>query len=325
MPHPEWLFTRLGKVVVDTATLMAALGIAYLIRFDGAIPPDYLTQTLSIGPYIVLLTLASLGTSGAYNRVWRYTNLSDAMGLTAALAVPAIILAVVRLAVPDSIALVRVPFSVTATYFAIGFFGTLTVRAMWRFVYEYKRHHGAIPGTMRRILIVGADDTGIRLARDLAHRHDLKVVGFIDDDRTRARTRILGVPVRGTTRDLARAVFAHRADEIIVACSLPERRLRAFVQECDAIPVRLRVLAPAVTAVADHVSGRLRDVRLEDLLPRQVATFDFGAPTLVDAYRDRRILITGAGGSIGSELCRRLLALRPAKLLLLDHDEDEPV
>jgi FlaA1/EpsC-like NDP-sugar epimerase len=97
--------------------------------------------------------------------------------------------------------------------------------------------------------------------------------------------------------------------------------LRELMNVCDEIPVRMRALAP-VNDVAGHVSGRLRDLRIEDLLPRKVATFDAAGPTVVDTYRGRRVMVTGAGGSIGSELARQLVRLEPSALLLLDHDEN---
>jgi len=322
MPHPEWLYTRLGKVIVDALTLCAALGIAYLIRFEAVIPAEYVAQLLTVGPYVVLLTLGSLGASGTYNRVWRYTNLRDAMLLPAALGVSVMILVVLRLVAPDSMMRLRVPLSVIAAYFVIAFVGTAGVRATWRLVYERRRKRGARPATARKVLIVGAGDTGIRLVRDLAHRDDAKVVGFLDDDIRKARTTMLGVRVRGTTAELARAVVAHQVDEVIVACSLPDRRFRSLIDECEAIPVRLRVLAAPDGELTEHVSGRLREVRIEDLLARQIAVFDPVAQTLVDVYRGRRVLVTGAGGSIGSELCRKLLALHPQTVLLLDHDEN---
>jgi FlaA1/EpsC-like NDP-sugar epimerase len=319
----EWLYTRLGKVLVDTVGLCVALAAGYLIRFDGHVPREYFTQAVSVGPYAILLTLASLGAQGAYSRVWRYTNLRDIGVLLAGLTIPVAVFAVLRFTVPDPWMTLRVPLSVIATYFTIGFLVTAGARASRRLVYEQRRGaRNPVSPVVRRLLIIGAGDTGIRLARDLAHRGDVRVVAFLDDDIRKSRTTIMGVRVRGTVEDLGRVVVAHRIDEVIVACRMPDRKFRELVQACEEIPVRIRVLTVVDDAISERVSGRLRELRIEDLLPRQITSFQTAATPLLDTYRGRRVLVTGAGGSIGSELCRKLTTLQPEVLLLLDHDEN---
>src|SRR5688572_25546160 len=101
MIRTEWLYTRLGKALVDALVLSAALALGYLVRFDGRLPPEYLRQALALGPYVVGATLASFVFTGTYNRVWRYSNLSDVTALFAAMLVPISILAALRLTVPD--------------------------------------------------------------------------------------------------------------------------------------------------------------------------------------------------------------------------------
>jgi FlaA1/EpsC-like NDP-sugar epimerase len=321
MLHVEWLYTRLGKVVVDAVILSIALVTAYLIRFEAAIPSLYFGQMIELGPYLILIATISLGASGTYNRVWRYTNLRDAMVLPVALGIPVTIIAALRFTLPDAFIQFRVPLGIIAAYFLLALVGTVGVRAAWRVLYE-RRGRQATPLVARRLLIIGAGDAGIRLARDLAHRKDVKLIGFLDDDVRKRRARILGVRVRGNTSELIRVLVAHRVDEVVVACSLPDQQLRAIVDDCESVRRRVRVLNAADHELAERVSGRLRDVRIEDLLRRQVVRFDTSAPSLVQTYRGRRVLVTGAGGSIGSELCRRLVALYPEKLLLLDQDEN---
>ena len=322
LPHSQWLYSRLGKFVADAAILGVALLVAYLIRFEGAIPPFYGRQLLELGPYVILLTSLSLGVSGTYNRVWRYTDLRDAMVVAMALSVPVVVFTTVRLTVPDAMISIRLPLSVIAAYFAIAVVGAVGIRATWRVLYERRARRGAGRRAARRILVVGAGDVGIRLARDLGHRDDVRLIGFLDDEVRNRRATILGVRVRGTTSELVRVVVAHGVDEVVVACSLQERQMRTLLDDCDTAGVRVRVLNLTDMEVSEHVSGRLREIRIDDLLPRQVARFDVSAPSLVDTYRGRRVLVTGAGGSVGSELCRRLLGLYPEKLLLLDQDEN---
>ena len=316
----EWLYTRLGKVVVDAVGLCVALGAGYLIRFDGNVPREYVTQAVSVGPYAILLTLASLGAQGAYSRVWRYTNLRDIAVLLTGLGAPVTLFTLLRLVLPDPWMALRVPLSVIATYFTIGVLITAGARASRRLLYERRRDaRSPVFPSVRRLLIVGAGDSGIRLARDVAHRADIRVAAFLDDDVRKSRTTIMGVRVRGTVDDLARVVMAHRIDEVIVACRIPDQRFRGLIRACEEIPVRIRVLTATDEVTAEHVSGRVREPRVEDLLPRRAVSFQTAS---LQAFEGQRVLVTGAGGSIGSELCRTLATLRPQALLLLDHDEN---
>ncbi|HMG27165.1 MAG TPA: nucleoside-diphosphate sugar epimerase/dehydratase, partial [Acidimicrobiia bacterium] len=173
-------------------------------------------------------------------------------------------------------------------------------------------------------LIVGAGTTGIRLLEEIESRthHGMAVLGFVDDDPSKQGTRIAGAEVLGTIDDLPRLLGAHEVQEVLVAIpSAPGAVMRRIAQHCAEARVRHRV----VPSLAELVEGRVmftqvRDVKLDDLLAREPVRFDL--PQVRSLIADRTVLVTGAAGSIGSELCRQVAAHGPARLVLFDRHEN---
>ena len=325
MIRTDWLYTRLGKVLIDAVILTGAFSTGYLLRFEGHVPPEYMRQAIGLGPYALTFTLALHALAGNYNRVWRYTDLRDLLALFRVMLVPALCAFTLRLTVPDPYMIFRLPFSVISSSTSLGLIGMASVRLIRRFVYERQRRfrHPNAQLPVRRVLIVGAGDAGTRLAKDLDRRPDARVIGFADDDGSKHGTRIDGLPVHGTTSAISRLIVEHRVDEVIVALpSSAQGQIRAIVAEAEQTPARVRILPAEERRVRDHVSGRIRDVGIEDLLPRKAVSFDLRAREALDAYCGRRVLVTGAGGSVGSELSRQLREIGPRALMLVDQDEN---
>lgn len=174
-----------------------------------------------------------------------------------------------------------------------------------------------------RLLVVGAGEAGRSLVRELRDDgYDLEPVGFLDDDPSLSGGEILGLPVLGTTDDLVEASRGVAADEILIA--IPSARgklIRRLVLLCRRAGLPFRIV-PGVRAIieGDVTFAQVRPVAPEDLLGRETVTFHAGDASSLVAGRS--VLVTGAGGSIGSELCRQLLPLRPAELLLLGRGEN---
>jgi FlaA1/EpsC-like NDP-sugar epimerase len=325
MIRTDWLYTRLGKALIDALIFTGAFATAYLFRFEGRVPPEYVRQAVGLGPYALAFTVGLHALGGTYNRVWRYTDLRDLVAFFGVTLVPALCAFTLRITVPDPYTIFRLPISVISTSTTLGFIGCASVRLVRRFVYERQRRlqHPDAPLPVRRVLIVGAGDVGSRLANDLRGRPDMRIVGFADDDQRKLGTVIDGVPVRGTVSVISRLIAEHRVDDVIVA--LPQSaqaKIRAIVAEAEQTPARVRILPRGDDRLSDRVSGRIREVRIEDLLPRKIVSFDLRSREVVEAYSGRRVLVTGAGGSVGSEVCRQLVAIGPRSVLLLDQDEN---
>jgi FlaA1/EpsC-like NDP-sugar epimerase len=177
--------------------------------------------------------------------------------------------------------------------------------------------------TDKRVLIVGAGDAGQVIVREMRSSHQLQMqlVGFVDDDPHKRNTQIFGVKVLGTQSELAEIVHDEKIDEVIIAIpSASGSQVKAIVERCRAMNVKFRTLPSVADLIDGSVSVQLlRDVSLEDLLGRKPISLD---QVQINSYlKGKRVLVTGAGGSIGSEICRQLVRFNPAKLILFDNAE----
>ncbi|GGG66540.1 polysaccharide biosynthesis protein [Paenibacillus radicis (ex Gao et al. 2016)] len=176
----------------------------------------------------------------------------------------------------------------------------------------------------RRALIIGAGSCGTLIAKEMQQNDGVNVtpVGFIDDDPYKHRMQVLGLPVFGGRGDIGCIVENHRIDEIVIAMpSVSKTQISALVNICKTTKVKLRIV-PDLQDMIDGrgASGRVRDVSVEDLLGRDPIRTDL--EHIAGYVEQKVVLVTGAGGSIGSELCRQIAPFAPSKLLLLGHGEN---
>lgn len=201
--------------------------------------------------------------------------------------------------------------------------GTSATRLSARFlrdtVVEAKRRNGS---TFRRTLIVGAGDAGVPLLRELL-KHGIRPVGFVDDDPLKHRQRIHGIPVLGSRTMLVDLIKKHEVNDVIIAMpSAPRRVMRELYEEVRKVPGVAVRMVPALYDIATGkvTIGQPRPIDVVDLLGREPVRINMAE---VAAYlHGRRVMVTGAGGSIGSELCRQIASYQPELLILLDHDEN---
>jgi FlaA1/EpsC-like NDP-sugar epimerase len=323
----SFVYTRFNRVAIDAVVIALSVYAAYLIRFDGQIWPEYQRQLASLLPYVVGTTLASFWAFGVYRFVWRYFSIREVLTIFVALCSTTVVWTALRVYLPHELMVLRIPFGVIASQLVLTFLATTGVRLLRRMLYEQSavRRLGT-HATRARVLLVGAGTAGVIVAREIASRPDLKMVavGFLDDDPRKKRTTIQGLKVHGATADLARLAAKHRVDQAIITFSnAPAGDVRRVTQLCQEARVPVRIVPGIHEILGGRVSiAKVRDVEIEDLLGRGVVTFDGAMPEVERTYRGRVILVTGAGGSIGSELCRALAALEPSRLVLLDKDEN---
>ena len=324
------VYTPLNRILIDAVSVALALYAAYLIRFDGGHDPQwaaYWPQFVSLLPYVIAATLLSFWAFGVYRFVWRYFSIRELLTIFAALGVTTVAWLGLRVFLPRELTLLKIPLGVIASQFVLAFLATTAVRLLRRMLYEQSSVRRLATGANRaRVLLVGAGNAGVIVAREIANRPDLKMeaVGFLDDDPRKLNTRIHGIKVLGSTDEFARLAERHRVDQVILTFSnAPAKDVRRVTQLCHDARLPVRIVPGIHEILGGRVSiAKAREVQIEDLLGRGVVTFDSAMPEVERTYRGRVILVSGAGGSIGSELCRALTALEPSRLVLVDKDEN---
>jgi FlaA1/EpsC-like NDP-sugar epimerase len=194
-----------------------------------------------------------------------------------------------------------------------------------RFAWRMYRDHYINPRTVKkRALIVGAGAAGMMVARQLLNNYEseLKPVAFIDDDPKKQKLQYLGIPVMGTTNDIEAVVKALNIDNIIIAIpSLNRKQLNRIFDECTKTKAKTQIVPRLEDIITGKVSvSQFRDVQVEDLLGREPVELDIDS--ISEYVTDRVVLVTGAGGSIGSEICRQICKFKPSKIVLVGHGEN---
>jgi FlaA1/EpsC-like NDP-sugar epimerase len=220
----------------------------------------------------------------------------------------------------------RVPISICLIDTALAFGGALGLRVLRRAVYErshMRRGGRERAGRRKPVLLIGAGRAGMLAAKEIRGRGDadLAIKGFIDDDRNKAGSMVQGVRVLGTTADLPRLVRDLDIDHVILTIAQTSRRdIRRIVGVCEQIPVRIRVIPGLYEILHGHVEvNHIRDIQVEDLLGREPVELDFEG--MSQFLGGKTVMVTGAGGSIGSELARQVARFAPSRLLLVERAE----
>lgn len=321
------LMIRQVQYLIDIVVLIAAFALAYLLRFDFAIPADQKFQALVQLPYVLAIQIVALLLVGVYSFVWRYVGLREFRAFVEAAVWSGLAVAALRLFLPDSFAPWRVPLSVTVIDTVLGFGGVLGVRVLRRLAYESSKKRGEVAeaagGELRKVLLVGAGQAGVLAAREIFGRGDtdLQIQGFIDDDPLKQDAVIHGIRVLGTTADLARLVKEQGIrDVVITIAQISRREILRLIDLCRKIPVNVRIIPGLYEILQGKVRvTRIRDVEIEDLLGRDRVYLD--EEELGRFLAGKRVAVTGAGGSIGSELVRQIARFKPATLLLIERAE----
>ena len=318
---------RPAQWALDVLILALAFGLAYLLRFDFVIPAHQFRPALVQLPLVILIQLAALVIYGIHNFIWRYVGLAESKSFAAAALVSALPLILLRLLLPEPLRELRVPLSIICMDTFLAFGGLLGMRVVRRILYErFERNRQAAArgaGRLKAVLLVGAGRAGVLAAKEILGRGDLdlEIHGFVDDELSKQGLVIQGIKVLGRTEDLPRLVRELHIDHVVITIAQASRaRLRRIVDICERIPVRARIIPGLYEILEGKVQvSHIRDVQIEDLLGRDPVQLE--EQTVRRFIQDQTILITGAGGSIGSELGRQVARCRPARLLLVERAE----
>ena len=329
----------LPQLVVDAALVALAYYLAFWLRFEGetgGIPLRYHRLLTATWPWVVLGVVVLLAASRVYQRRWRYVSQRDIELLLRALIFATVLLVaivavthpielIIRHRSPQQFTAVALPGGVIAFFFLLALAFLTGARVLARAVNDRR-----LPGLRARhdergVLIVGAGQGGRQVCQELARNPQLGLhpIGFIDDDPLKQRLRLDGVRVRGTTRELAQILDEAEPDEVIIAIPSAPGRLRMdVVRACRDRGIRVRTLPTVFELLSGTVNfaRHVREVGVEDVLGREQVQMELDR---VGRYLEGKVvMVTGAGGSIGSELCRQIARAGPRRLVLVDHAED---
>lgn len=322
-----WVLRRPIQLFADLAVMCIAFFVAYS-PVNVQLSEYYFQMALNQLPFVILIQFYSLYLVGAYSILWRYVSIEDIKVFLKAAAISGVILMAFRfLLIFTNFNIWQVPVSVILIDTVLAFGGLLALRVLRRFFYEVneKQRFTLVKKKFKRhsTLFVGAGRVGASLVKEVIGRRDaeLDVKGFVDDDRFKKGGSVGGVKVLGTTDDLARLVDELVIDQVVIAMDQAQgKEVRRILDICRAIPVKARIVPGLHEIAHGHVKvSRIRDVQIDDLLGRDPVALE--NDNLHELLTGKVIMVTGAGGSIGSELVRQVAVFNPSKVLLVERAE----
>ncbi|MBC7643944.1 MAG: polysaccharide biosynthesis protein, partial [Thermoleophilia bacterium] len=322
---------RIWHVVVDAVLIAAAWWLAFYIRFDSGTPAYYQRSMESAIGVVVLLKLGVFVLTGVYAKFWRYLTVKDMEGVVRSVVVASGASLLYLFLVPP-LGYVTIPRSVAVLDFGFTLVLVCGVRVLTRSVFERPQigrrgrgRKGVAPVTGTPVIVAGAGEAGRLLLREMQRSSEmgLSAVGLVDDDSAKLHMRLDGVEVLGTTAQIPELIANSGAEEVLIAMpSATGPQIQRIVDLCRAADVKVRIL-PSLNELVlgdlQNLAGRLREVQVEDVLGRDQITVDLQQ---IAAYLTGQVvIITGAGGSIGSELCRQIAGLGPEQVIIVDQSE----
>ncbi len=309
----------------DVLIFTLSIAIAYLFRFEFSLSPFYIQQIKTVLLWIIPLKIAVFLFSGVYRGMWRYTSIRDFWLLARACLLSTLLILAVILYISGFMGYSRAIFIVDGvlTFLLVGgklmairsYFARYSNLKIREQIFS-KVHH-------KNVMIIGAGDAGEKILREIFENNQLhyKVIGFIDDDPQKKGRSIHGVPVLGNLGKITTILDKENVHEILIAIpSANGDQIRNIVSACKDCNISYKMLPGMSELIDGSVSIKiLRDISYEDLLGRQPVRLD---NTGIHGYlQGKTVLITGCGGSIGSELCRQVIKYKPGCLILLDASE----
>ena len=313
--------SRFLQVLTDAAIVAVSWFLAFELRFDHGLPVYYDTLLRRTILLVVVIKVSVFLLFGFHRRWWRYVSVRD-MWSAARGVVVASLVADVTVYFASPVHNVRLPRSIAATDLLITLTLVAGARLLARTVMERPRYGVVARG--KEVIVVGAGDAGRLIVQEMQRSRMLAYtpIGFIDDDARKRNTRILGVRVLGTMAELPRLVREYKPDEVLIAIPSASGEMRRLVVEAAQagnVPVKtLPGLYELISGDLD-LAGQIRPVQVEDVLGREQVEVDFDH--VASYLKGQTVLVTGAGGSIGSELCRQIARVGPTRLILVDNAE----
>lgn len=305
-------------LVVDICIIWVAIGISYIFRFNGEIPPYYEAQMLMFALLTTVICGSSLAYFRMYRRMWQYASIGEIIELAKAI----IIGMVMSYAATSFLYGERVPLSVASRTLELMLIFMGGSRFLWRL---FRVNRTKKTDLTNNVLVVGAGDCGALIAKEIMTSNSFsgsRIIGFIDDDPHKRNMQVVGLPVLGNRIHIEELVHKHNIQDIIIAMPSTKRaHITDIINICKLTGAKVKI----IPSINDFIKGKLavkslRNVEVEDLLGREPVMTDLEG--IANYVSDKVVLVTGAGGSIGSELCRQISSFKPSRLLLLGHGEN---
>ncbi len=313
---------RLWQVLVDAAIVALAWFLAFELRFDQGLPVYYSTLLDRTILLVVAIKLVVFIAFGFYNRWWRYVSVRDMWAAARGVFVASLI-ADVTVYLVSPVHNVRLPRSIAAMDLLLTLAFVAGSRLLARTVIE--RPAGlSVVARGREVVVVGAGDAGRLIVQEMQRSRMLRYtpIGFVDDDPRKRNTRIMGVRVLGTLAELPHILRERKPDELLIAMpSVSGDVRRQIVETAQSLRIPVKTLPGLYELIVGDagLAGQIRPVQVEDVLGREQVEVDFAQ--VASYLQGHTVLVTGAGGSIGSELCRQIAHVGPTRLILVDNAE----
>ncbi|MBZ0232808.1 MAG: polysaccharide biosynthesis protein [Deltaproteobacteria bacterium] len=311
-------------MLLDFVLVTFGVLLAYVARFEGSIPAHFFRHMLVVAPVLAMVRILVNAGFGVYRLVWRYVGLLEAVRMAQAVATVSVLLLLFRLTLPSYLPQLSLPLSIIVMEGMFTFLAMAGVRFVPRILRErVRRRDGAAT------LLIGAGQGGLAIVKEAVRHPELGIrpIGFIDDDPTKHGMEIASLRILGTLRDLDRVIRAEGAERVVItSSSFAPKAISRVMDVCNPLGVQVQI----VQGTYERLGGpgdpaetvkTVREVRIEDLLSRDPVPPSLSRADLIETFSGKRVLVTGAGGSIGSELCRQLAHMQPAQLILVERDE----
>jgi FlaA1/EpsC-like NDP-sugar epimerase len=313
---------RAWQLVADALLVAAAWWLAFHLKFDQGVPPYYQTLLSRTILVVIAIKLAVFVAFGFYNRWWRYVSTRD-MWSAARGVVVASLVAYVTVYFAQPVNHLRLPRSVAVMDLLLTLAFVAGTRLLARSLMEHPRP-GSLMTRGRKVIVVGAGDAGQLVIREIQRSSRLQYtpIGVVDDDPRKKNLRVHGVRVLGRIDDLPRLLREHKPDEVLIAIpsgSGPIRQRIVDAARAEGIAVKTLPALHELISGETELARRLRPVQVEDVLGRQPVEVDL--VQIASYLSGETVLVTGAGGSIGSELCRQIARVGAGRLILVDNSE----
>jgi len=320
----------LAHIAAFAASLILSFLLANKMQFRDANGRNWLVEQYPLLLlFFIIIKLLIFGLFKQYRGWWRYVGITDLFGIAGASLVSTIIIIALWFTMLNTTSVRRALVNLTEVsqgVFMADMFATILLLAGLRMAIRlyYEEFRTVEAGRLKRFLIIGAGNAGEALLREI-HRMPVAqydVIGFIDDESAKQGINIHGIPILGTVEQLPKICKERNIEEIAIAMpSSTPAELRRVVRVCEGTKIRFRTV-PSITDIASgkFSVSQIRDVDINDLLGREAVELDLH---LIEAFaKDKTILVTGAGGSIGSEMCRQICNFNPKLLLLIEQAEN---
>ncbi len=313
---------RAWQLVADAVLVAAAWTLAFQLKFDHGVPPYYQTLFSRTILLVVAIKLAVFVAFGFYNRWWRYVSTRDMWGASRGVLVASLV-AYVTVYFAEPVNNLRLPRSVAVMDLLLTLAFVAGTRLLARSIMEHPRP-GRLITRGREVIVVGAGDAGQLVIREIQRSSRLQYtpIGVVDDDPRKKNLRVHGVRVLGRLDDLPRLLREHKPDEVLIAIPSGSGSTRQRIVDAargEGVAVKTLPALHELISGETELARRLRPVQVEDVLGRQPVEVDIAQ--IASYLSGETVLVTGAGGSIGSELCRQIARVPAGRLILVDNSE----